>query len=125
MIRVVWNVSVLIHGLLQFAPTNLLAAAIRTPRGLKWGCAAMLLGPVYFYGAGICVSLIDHGAPQWLAFVSALMLWNGFKMLWLGPISLVLLARNAIRAGIRRTRERKAQKQQALAERNLPATTVA
>lgn len=85
----------------------------------------MLLGPAYFYGAGLCLSLIDHGAPEWLAFVSALMLWNGFKMLWLGPISLVLLARNAIRAGIRRTRERKGQKQQALAERNLPATTVA
>lgn len=36
MIRVVWNVSVVIHGLLQFAPTNLLAAAIRTPYAEVW-----------------------------------------------------------------------------------------
>lgn len=102
MIRLVWNVSVLVHSVLQFAPTNLLAAAIRTTRGLKWGCAAMLLGPVYFYAAGICQALIESGAPPWLAFVTLLMIWNGFKMLWLGPISLALLAKRRIRTSMHR-----------------------
>lgn len=96
MIRLLWNLSVSVHALLQYAPTNLLIAAIRTPRGLKWGLPAMLLAPVYLFASGICFTLVERGWPDWIAFIGLLMFWNCCKFLWIGPVSLLLLIRKAV-----------------------------
>jgi len=109
MIRLVWNLSIPIHALLRYAPTNMLLAAVRTPRGLKWGLAVMLLAPAYWFAAAVCYTLQDQGGPDWLAFLGLLFIWNGLKVAWAGPGSLVMLARNASR---RRGRARGTQQAQ-------------
>ncbi len=65
--------------------------------GLRMGCPAMLLAIPYLLGAAQCVQLIENGGPGWLSLLVLLALWNVFKMLWIGPISLVLLLRARIR----------------------------
>lgn len=97
MLRLLWNLSIHVHTLLQYAPTNLLIRAIRTRRGLKWGVPAMLLAPVYLFAAGIFFTLREDGGPSWIAFLGMVMLWNSFKFVWIGPISLIALTRRAIR----------------------------
>jgi hypothetical protein len=74
-------------------PTNILLDAIRTPRGLKWGVPAMLLAIPYFLIAAILVQVINDGGPAWLNVLVLLSIWNGLKMLWIGPLSLMRLAR--------------------------------
>lgn len=81
------------YGVLRYAPTNLLLNAIRTRRGLKWGVPAMLLAGVYFYAAAICTTIINDGGPGWLYLLVLLLVWNAFKFLWIGPVSLVHLVR--------------------------------
>ncbi|MFV0461180.1 MAG: hypothetical protein ACK5MT_20705 [Actinomycetales bacterium] len=66
MLRLSLALSARTHGWLRYAPTNLLAAAIRTRRGLKWGMAAMLLSAPYLYAAAICTAIIGNGRPGWL-----------------------------------------------------------
>ena len=86
------------YGVLRYAPTNLLLNAIRTRRGLKWGVPAMLLAGVYFYAAEICTTIINDGGPGWLYLLVLLFVWNAFKFLWIGPVSLLLMASNHSRA---------------------------
>lgn len=95
MLRLIWNLSVgLRNALHRFAPTNILSDAIRTRRrGLKWGVPAMLLAGPYLYLAYICTVLIDEGGPAWLSLLVLLFIWNAMKMLWIGPVSLVVLIR--------------------------------
>lgn len=82
------------YGLLRYAPTNLLIAAIRnTRRGLKWAIPAMLLAGVYFYAVAICTTIIDNGGPGWFYLLVLLFAWNTFKFVWIGPVSLLLLIR--------------------------------
>ena len=81
------------YGVLRYAPTNLLLNAIRTRRGLKWGIPAMLLAVPYLYAAAICTTIINDGGPGWLHLLVLLFIWNAFKFLWIGPVSLALLAR--------------------------------
>ncbi len=86
------------YGVLRYAPTNLLIAAIRnTRRGLKWGIPAMLLAVVYFYAAAICPTIIDNGGPGWLYLLVLLFVWNALKFVWIGPVSLLLLLRSRTR----------------------------
>jgi hypothetical protein len=94
MLRLIWIASIHIrYYLRRYAPTNILLDAIRTRRGLKWGIPAMLLAAPYLYAAAICTTIIDQGGPGWLNILAVLFIWNAFKMLWIGPVSLVLLAR--------------------------------
>lgn len=83
------------YGLLRYAPTNLLTNTICNNRpGLKWGIPAMLLlGGGYIYAAAICTTAVNHGGPGWLNLLVILFCWDAFKMLWLGPVSLLLLVR--------------------------------
>ena len=81
------------YGALRYAPTNLLLNAIRTRRGLKWGIPAMLLAVPYLYAAAICTTIINDGGPGGLHLLVLLVIWNAFKFLWIGPVSLALLAR--------------------------------
>lgn len=79
-------------------PTNVLLDKIRTRRGLKWGIPAMLiLGGGYIFAAAMCITLIRHDWHESLYLLFALLLWNGFKFLWIGPISLALLTRARLR----------------------------
>ncbi len=96
------------YGWFRHAPTNLLIAAIRNNRrGLKWGVPAMLLAVPYLYAAAICTTIISHGGPGWLNLLVILCIWNAFKMLWLGPVTLVLL----IRVRHQEAKERRAAEQ--------------
>lgn len=79
------------YGVLRYAPTNLLLNAIRNRRGLKWGIPAILLAAPYFYAAAICTTIINDGGPGWLHLLVLLFVWDAFKMLWIGPVSLVRL----------------------------------
>lgn len=109
MIRLIWTVSVHTRYFLRrYMPTNILLDAIRTRRrGLKWGIPAMLLAIPYFLIANVCVELVEHGAPGWLHLIVLWAIWNMLKMLWIGPISTVLLIRARLResATVRRERD--------------------
>ena len=93
-VRLLWTGSVHTRNFLRrYMPTNILLDAIRTPRGLKWGVPAMLLAIPYFLIAAILVQVINDGGPAWLNVLVLLSIWNGLKMLWIGPLSLMRLAR--------------------------------
>lgn len=98
MIRLIWAASVHTRYLLRrYMPTNILLDAIRTRRGLKWGVPAMLLAIPYLLIANVCVQLIEGSSPGWLHLVVLWAIWNMLKMLWIGPVSVVLLIRARLR----------------------------
>ena len=107
MIRLIWAVSVHTRYFLRrYMPTNILLDAIRTRRGLKWGIPAMLLAIPYVLIANVCVQLIEHDAPGWLHLIVLWAIWNTLKMLWIGPVSAVLLIRACIRESFTARRQR-------------------
>lgn len=57
----------------------------------------MLLAVPYLGVAYWCTTLLDAEGPGWLNLIVLLCVWSGFKMLWLGPVSLVLLIRAKMR----------------------------
>jgi hypothetical protein len=94
MIRTLWAISPTIRDFLaRWMPTNRLLAVIRTRRGLKWGVPAMALGAVYLLVAACLATVIRDGGPAWLNALVLLTVWNSFKFLWIGPVSVVLLVR--------------------------------
>ena len=108
MIRLIWAASVHTRYFLRrYMPTNILLDAIRTRRrGLKWGVPAMLLAIPYLLIANVCVQLIDDGAPGWLHLVVLWATWNMLKLLWIGPISVVLLIHTRVREAVTIRRDR-------------------
>lgn len=103
MIRLIWTVSVHTRYFLRrYMPTNILLDAIRTRRGLKWGVPAI----PYLLIANVCVRLIEDDAPGWLHLVVLWAIWNMLKMIWIGPISVVLLVRARIRESVAACRDR-------------------
>ena len=103
-----WNASIRTRRFLRrWMPTNILLDKIRTRRGLKWGIPAMLLAVPYFLIAITLANHIQSGGPGWLNLIVLLTIWNGIKMLWLGPISLIKLARVRAQAFAARRRSRK------------------
>jgi hypothetical protein len=97
MFRLIWAVSVRAHGILSYAPTNLLIAATRTRRGLRWGIPSMLLAAPYLLAVHWCVTTIESGGPGWLNLLVLLCAWNSIKLILNGPITVVLLIRTKIR----------------------------
>jgi hypothetical protein len=94
MIRLLLAASMAVHDVLRrYMPTNIIRDLVRTRQGLKWGVPAMLLAVPYFAVAYWLTTLLAGGAPGWLNLLVLVCVWSGIKMLWLGPISLVLLAR--------------------------------
>ena len=94
MIRLIWTLSAHTrYYLRRYMPTNRLLDAIRRRPNLRWGIPAMLLAVPYFLIAITLANHIQSGGPGWLNLIVLLTIWNGIKMLWLGPISLILLAR--------------------------------
>jgi hypothetical protein len=110
MIRLLLAASIAIHKMLRrYMPTNIIRDLIRTRRGLKWGVPAMLLAAPYFAVAYWLTSLLAGGAPGWLNLLVILCVWSGIKMLWLGPISLILVIRARTQEFTARRRQIKAQ----------------
>jgi len=110
MIRLLWALSVRTRYFLRrYMPTNILLDLLRTRRGLKWGLPAMLLAAPYLLAASICTNLIADGAPGWLNILVLLFIWNAFKFLIMGPISLVLLIRARVRQTVARRHPRVAE----------------
>lgn len=102
------------YGVLRYAPTNLLLNATRTRRGLKWGIPAMLLAGIYFCAAAICTAIINDGAPGWLRPLVLLSVWNAFKFLWIGPVSLVQLVRSRLQERVGGNRYAQTRRQASL-----------
>ena len=96
------------YFLRRYMPTNILADAIHTKRGMKWGPVTMLLAIPYFAVAVWLVGLIEQGAPGWLHLLVLLTVWNGCKMLWLGPASVAWLIRTRLGEAGGRRRQRRA-----------------
>ncbi|HMQ66115.1 MAG TPA: sulfate permease [Arachnia sp.] len=104
MIRLLWTASAEVsYFLRRYMPSNIFIDLIRTRKGLKWGVPAMLLAGPYLLIAAWCSTLIENGGPGWLHLVVLVCIWNSLKMLWIGPISLVLLVK--ARAHEHRARE--------------------
>lgn len=106
MIRLIWNLSVRTRLFLRtWMPTNILLDAIRTRRGLRWGIPAMLLAIPYLLIANLCVQAIADNGPGWMHLVVLWSIWNALKMLWIGPISVILLIRARLHERAERRRE--------------------
>lgn len=93
MLRLIWAASIRTHTILSYAPTNLLIAATRTRRGLKWGTSVMLLAVPYLIAAEALRDLIDGGGHGWLNLVVVVCIWNAMKLALMGPASVLLLLR--------------------------------
>jgi len=92
MLRTIWIASHYTRAFMRrFMPTNIMLDKLRTRRGLKWGVPGMLLSVIYFYLAALMSVLVDGGASKWLYVVMLVCVWNAFKFLAHGPVSLVLL----------------------------------
>ena len=94
MLRLIWAASIHARDFLhRYMPTNIVLDKLRTRRGLQWGMSAMLLAIPYLAVANIMTILIDRGAPGWFHLLVLLCIWNAFKFLVMGPVSVVLLVR--------------------------------
>lgn len=109
MFRLIWAASVRTRDILSYAPTNLVIAATRTRRSLRWGIPAMLVAIPYLLAAHWCVATIEAGGPGWLNLVVLLCAWNTIKLTLNGPITVILLARARIREVVARRRARRAE----------------
>ena len=98
MIRLLWTASVEVRYFLRrYMPSNIVLDLLRTRQGLKWGLPAMLLAVPYVALAHWCTTIIGDGGPGWLHLVVLVCLWNSFKMVLFGPVSVVLLVRTRLR----------------------------
>ncbi len=94
MIPLLWTASVRLRSFLRrYMPSNIVLDLVRTRRGLKWGLPAMLLAIPYLALAYWFTTVIDSGGPGWLHLAVLICLWSVLKMLWIGPVSLILLVR--------------------------------
>lgn len=111
MFRLIWFASIHIRIFMRrWMPTNIVLDKVRTRRGLKWGIPAMLLAIPYLYTASLLTVIIRDGGPGWLNLIVLIAIWSALKMLWIGPVSLILLARVRWREhATRRTQRRQAQ----------------
>ncbi|HWV50645.1 MAG TPA: sulfate permease [Microbacterium sp.] len=104
MFRLIWIASVHVRYFLRrYMPTNVVLDLIRTRRGLKYGVPAMLLAAPYLYVAYLLTGLIEGGGPGWLHLLVLVCVWDAMKFVFMGPVSVVLLAR----ARAREWRERR------------------
>jgi hypothetical protein len=93
MFRLLWIASIHTRAFMRrYMPSNIILDRVRTRRGLKWGPLAMLLAVPYAAAAYWLTEFIDAGGPAWLRLVILVCLWSAFKMLWIGPASLLALA---------------------------------
>lgn len=98
MFRSIWLLGIHARDFFQQCmPSNRLLAVTRTRRGLKWGVPAVLVGVPYLAVVNVCPILIDCGAPEWLHLVVLWGIWDAFKFVLNGPVSLFRLVRAVTR----------------------------
>ena len=85
------------YRLLRYAPTNILLIRTHGRHGVRWFLLAVGLAAMFFYAAAICTTIINDDGPGWLYLLVLLFIWNAFKFLWIGPVSLLLLLRSRTR----------------------------
>lgn len=113
MIRLLLAASITIHDVLcRYMPTNIIRDLVCTRQGLKWGVPAMLLAVPYFTVAYWLTTLLADGESGWLNLLVLVSIWSGIKMLWLGPVSLVMLARVRAQEFAARRRQMKAERRE-------------
>ncbi len=94
MFRLIWAASIHTRDFPhRYMPTNIVLNRLCTRRGLRWGVPAMLLAIPCLAVANILTILIENGAPGWFHLLMLLCIWNAFKFLVMGPVSVVLLVR--------------------------------
>ncbi len=112
MFRLIWIASIHIRYFMRrWMPSNILLDKIRTRRGLKYGVPAMLLAIPYLYLASLLAVIVRDGGPGWLNIFVLITLWSALKMLWIGPVSLILLARVRIHEHAERRQPKEEQAQ--------------
>lgn len=89
----------------RYMPSNIILDYVRTRRGLKWGPVVMLLAAPYAVAAYRLTVVIEAGGPEWLHLLVLVCLWSALKMIWSGPISLILLTRARLMERKMRRRE--------------------
>ena len=94
MLRLIWTISVHVRTILRrYMPTNIALDALCSRRGLKWGIPGMLLAIPYLYAASLLTALIDGGASKWLFAFTVILIWDAYKFIAMGPVSIVTLLR--------------------------------
>lgn len=78
------------YRLFRYAPTNILLIRAHGRHGVSWFLLAVGLAALFFYAAAICTALLNHDGPDWLNALVILFTWNGFKMLRIDPVTLML-----------------------------------
>jgi hypothetical protein len=92
MFRLLWIASIHVRIFMRrYMPSNIILDHVRTRRGLKWGPVVMLLAAPYAVAAYWLTAWIEGGGPEWLYLLVLVCLWSAFKMIWIGPVSLVAL----------------------------------
>jgi len=113
MFGMIWVLSARIrHFLRRYMPTNILLAALRTRRGLKWGVPAMLIAIPYLVAAVGCAALLERGGGGWLNILVLLFVWNALKFVIAGPVCLARL----VRVRVMEARARKSARVRILSE---------
>lgn len=101
----------------RLMPTNhLVDAVLYTRRGLKWGIPAMLLAAPYLLIAVMCRGFIEQGGPGWLNLLVIYGIYNASKIAWIGPISLIYLARTRFLERLARKRAERQEREQEAGE---------
>jgi Na+/proline symporter len=94
MFRLLWIASTHVRIFMRrYMPSTIILDYVRTRRGLKWGPVVMLLAAPYAVAAYWLTAWIEGGGPEWLYLLVLVCLWSAFKMIWIGLVSLVVLAR--------------------------------
>lgn len=116
MFRLIWFASIHIRSFMRrWMPTNVVLDKVRTRNGLKWGVPAMLLALPYLYIASLLAIIVRDGGPGCLNIFVLVAFWSALKMLWIGPISLIMLARVRIHEhAMRRAARRQTKEEQTL-----------
>lgn len=74
----------------RYAPTNIILIRTHGRRGIGWITLAGGLAALCFYAAAICTVLLSRDGPGWLNLLVLLFIWDGFKMLRIDPVTLML-----------------------------------
>jgi hypothetical protein len=105
MFTLLWNLSAALRGYLRFyAPTNLAAEWMKSPRGLKWAIPVVLIAtPSYLLAMSVCVTLVERGSSGALNLLVLLFAWNALKLAIVGVLTPVRwLTRAPSTAALRR-----------------------
>ena len=107
MFRLIWFASIHIRVFMRLPDADQHRARQGPhPSRPQVGIPAMLLAIPYLYTASLLTVIIRDGEPGWLNLIVLVAIWSALKLFWIGPVSLVLLARVRIHEHTERRTER-------------------